>query len=380
MSSRYQRGSLRRERGRWILRRRLEGRETRLVVGLAADLRTRASARREADAKLDALNAGARSEGERITLRRYAPFFLEEVCAQKKPSSRAGYTSAFEQHLLPAFGAKALADIGPREFTHLVAKLERAELKPRTVRAVVTVLAIALRKAADHGYAARAPDLRGLRLGAKRIVQAPRRAFTLAEIARILAAAAFPWRALYALLAFTGLRCGEALGLPWRAIDFETGQLVLEQAASMGRIQSTKSSGSAAQRPVHEQLLEILGEFRTWCMQMAFERDGASALPQPEELLFPSPLDPSRPRWSSGVRRAHFAPLLHELGIAPAGLHAFRHSYAMGLFNLGCSAPVVQQMLRHSDIKTTLLYTHVTPQDQRNASEAWARAIAEASA
>lgn len=371
MSSRYQRGSLRKEGDRWILRRRIDGKESRLVVGMIADFKTEGAARKEADAKLEAMNAGARQAGERITLRAFAPIFLEDICARKKPSTRSAYSSAFAQHLLPLFGSKALSDIRNREFTHLAAELGRRSRAPSTVRAVCVVLQTALHKAIDNGYAAHRVNLAFLHLGAARSVQAKRRIFTKDQVSGIIEAAGYPWRALYALLAYAGLRCGEALGLDWDAIDYEAKQITLRQAASMGQIQSTKSRASEAPIPMADELAEELRRYRTHYDDV---RNGELPLIE-EKLLFPSSHDPRNPYWSSGVRKQHFKPLLKRLGIAPAGLHAFRHSFCTELIRQGTALNVVKELARHSDIRVTMTYVHTTREDQVSAVDDYGKSL-----
>jgi integrase len=361
MNARPERGSVRLQGGRWVLRRRVDGRETRIHLGTKKQLSSLTAARAEADARLQAIHGTARSSGERITLEAFAPFFLQDVCAQKKPATRATYASVFSQHLLPELGGLALIDIGPREITLLISRLEKKSLNPRTVRLALTVLAFALSQALANGYAARLPELKRLRLGAKRVAAAPPRRFTLGEINRILELAAQPWRALFTLLAFTGMRCGEALGLAWRHIDFGAQLITLDRAAYMGRIQATKSAGSVATLRMPDRLAAELRD-----LQGEFHLSG-----DPEDLLFPSRRDVARPIWSSVVRR-HLRALLDALGIAPAGLHAFRHTFATELMRQGTPVSVVKQLLRHADIKTTERYMAVTSLDQRAAADRFA--------
>lgn len=57
---------------------------------------------------------------------------------------------------------------------------------------------------------------------------------TPAEIGRLLNAADEPWRSLYEVAVYTGLRRGELLGLRWRDVDLEAA--VLHVRRSLGRI------------------------------------------------------------------------------------------------------------------------------------------------
>jgi integrase len=65
-------------------------------------------------------------------------------------------------------------------------------------------------------------------------------------------------------------------------------------------------------------------------------------------------------------------PVLRKLGI-PAhgvGLHAFRHGLATELAEAAVPLPVLQQQMRHADVRTTLaVYAHAIPPSQREAVE-----------
>jgi site-specific recombinase XerD len=62
--------------------------------------------------------------------------------------------------------------------------------------------------------------------------------------------------------------------------------------------------------------------------------------------------------------QAVFKQALKRAGVnRPVGIHSLRHSYATHLLEYGTDIALIQKLLGHNDIKTTLIYTAVSKKD-----------------
>ncbi len=87
------------------------------------------------------------------------------------------------------------------------------------------------------------------------------------------------------------------------------------------------------------------------------------------DWLFPSPYGTGHPRWPWTIQRDHLFPAGLRAGLGQIGWHSSRHSYSTLLRSLQVDLKVQQELLRHSDIRTTMnIYTQAVPDAMREAN------------
>lgn len=138
-----------------------------------------------------------------------------------------------------------------------VSRVLEKDVSRKTLLNVLGTLSSILSTARDWGYNCEQIDIKKLHLPARDArYEAPH--FTGDQIRRILQVAEEPSKTLFAVLAMTGLRAGEALGLQVGDIDLERATLAIRRSAWYGKIQTTKTRASEAVLPIPAPLCRIL--------------------------------------------------------------------------------------------------------------------------
>lgn len=195
------------------------------------------------------------------------------------------------------------------------------------------------------------------------------------EVVRILGFLEGEHRLFAQLLYGTGMRISEGLQLRVKDLDFDHGTIIVREG------KGSKDRALMLPESLAPSLREQLSRARAWWLKDQAEGRSGVALPDALERKYPRAghswpwfwvfaqhTHSTDPR-SGVVRRHHmydqtfqraFKRAVEQAGITkPATPHTLRHSFATALLRSGYDIRTVQDLLGHSDVSTTMIYTHV---------------------
>jgi integrase len=251
--------------------RDVDGSQRRKVL----DARSERSAIKEARALLAQRDGGERVVAAGLTVdelaeRDYFPM-LEALAAAGRRSERNvdDDRDRYRLHVKPRLGRMRLGDVEPRHLSELVAAMRARRPKPYAESTIANVLKIVraiYRLARSRGYVSRSP-VDGLDPAEQPKPRTERGGRRLDEqdLAALVRHAPDGYRAVVTLLAFSGLRVSEALGLRWRHVRLVDGELDVREQLQAGRggretkiVERLKSDASYRTVPIFPALEEAL--------------------------------------------------------------------------------------------------------------------------
>lgn len=173
--------------------------------------------------------------------------------------------------------------------------------------------------------------------------------------------------ALFYMALSTGLRLGELLALTWNDIDFNEAIVSVNKNVKLVGIpdkkgnkeykvivQEPKTKSSIRKVPIPVIALDVLKQHKKLQLH---ERIKTGEIYENNNIVFANPLGGYTNE--SNLRKI-YKRLLIKSEIEEVKFHSLRHTYATTLFIKGVSPKVVQALMGHSDIATTMnIYTHV---------------------
>ncbi|GGD04013.1 site-specific integrase [Enterococcus wangshanyuanii] len=172
--------------------------------------------------------------------------------------------------------------------------------------------------------------------------------------------------AMFRLLAFSGIRVGEALALSFSDFDFSSNTLEITKTMSdskNGHVISTPKTESSRRTIMLDEATMLI--IKKWQLRQ-------------KEYLFANKIKSNGMVFigfdgSTMIRQDVYQRskrLSKAVGLHTIGSHGYRHSHASMLFEAGASMKEAQERLGHSSIEMTMnVYTHVTNETKKKTVE-----------
>ena len=300
-----------------------------------------------------------------MTLKEFAPTFLEMSRVKNKPSSVHTKEMILRLHLVPRLGELPLDRITYAVIEDLKIALantdaqnaerkERAvtrvdgephrKLSAKTINNCLTVLRRLLVVARKRGLIESVPEVEWLR------TEKPEFDFLdFEEADRLLDAAVGEWRTMILVALRTGMRQGELRALRWQDLDLNAGRIFVRQNVVRDQIGSPKS-GKPREIALGEEVRVALAAHKQTQYRGALVFTDAHG-----HMLTKGEM--KHPLWRA----------CKNAGLRLLGWHVLRHSFASHLVMRGAPLKAVQELLGHSTIQMTMRYAHLSADVARDA-------------
>ncbi len=346
--------------------------------------RTKKAAQAALTELLAAHQTGTFVAPNRMVLRDFVDPWLDGLANQgRKPTTLQGYRKTLNAYVLPRLGDVALQEFRASDLDAMYADLLRSggrggrPLSMTTVHHAHAVINKLLHDAERKGLVTRnvakladAPSLTTARARGPEMT-----VWTPAELSTFLdSIEGNRNEALFRVMAMTGLRRGEVVGLRWSDVQLDRHRLTVNQAATvidgLEVVDVPKTRRSRRVIDLDGDTTALLSRHRARQREM-FLRLGVTA--SASDRVFTNEIgDPIRPH---SIGQA-FGRLVTTAGVPKIRLHDLRHTHASHLLMAGINVKVVSERLGHASVSFTLdTYAHVMPGQQAEAAAAAAALI-----
>lgn len=255
------------------------------------------------------------------------------VKSNNKPSEYMNRKTILNGNLIPYFGRKPIGEID----SELIEKykqylLEQRKLSPKSVNNYLCILSRCLKSAEEWNILKEVPRFKLLKVPPQKYDF-----LTEQETDVLLQNSNGTWYDMILLAVKTGLRFGELIALKWSDIQFEHKLLTVHSNIVRG-IEGSPKNNRTRIIPLTGNIIEMLQN-------------------KEQDNLYVFHDEQGKP-FRYNVCRFKLREICVLSGMRIITWHVLRHTFATQLSAKNISIVVIQELMGHSDIKTTRRYTH----------------------
>jgi len=318
-----------------------------------------------------------------MTVDTWFEYWIENVVGDLSPNTRRNYRERYTRNIQPVIGNMLLADVKPMH-CKMVFNYMEPKYAGGTIRQAYIAMGTMFKSALMNDLIIKHP-MNGVRFSKPVRAVDDIKFLTIDEQNKFLEVAKRSHNYnQYALILETGLRTGELVGLTWDSIDWEKRTLTVNNTLEYRHGQKCwragppKTQQSYRTIPLTDRAFEILEKVKmtrndrkesdalSQTLEYVDRRTGENETLVMRDLVFIN--------WRTGEPAknssydTHLYKLCDEAKIKRFCMHALRHTYATRAIECGIQPKVLQRLLGHASIKTTMdRYVHVTDDSMKKA-------------